>query len=121
MRQIRWLRVLGIGFLSELAVFAVFVPSTVLLGTVPGMYSAVVASFVMPFLFGMWAARKVDAHQILHGALVGVVGILIYLALTQLQPEPLLYVFAHFLKLAGGAAGGYVVQRRSTHSEAVAM
>jgi hypothetical protein len=112
MTPFRWARILVGGFLSELAVFAVFIPSTVLLGQTPGMYSAVIASFIMPFLFGFWTARRLKSLFVLHGALVGVVGVLIYLGLTRLQPEPLLYIFGHFLKLAGGSLGGYVAQRR---------
>jgi hypothetical protein len=44
--------------------------------------------------------------------LVGVVAMLIYLALTRLQPEPFAYVIAHLLKLLGGAGGGLVAGRR---------
>ena len=108
MNRIRWMRILAGGFLSELAVFVVFIPSTMLLGEKPGMYTAVIGSFVMPFLFGIWTARKAEAGFVLHGALVGLVGILIYLGLTRGAPEPALYIFAHGLKLLGGAAGGYV-------------
>jgi hypothetical protein len=112
MKQIRWLRILVGGFLSELAVFAVFIPATVLLGEVPGMYTAVGASLVMPFLFGIWTTRKVKSYLPLQGMLVGAVGALIYVGLTRGQPEPLMYIVAHGLKLLGGAAGGYVVQKR---------
>ena len=108
MKRIRWGRVLASGFLSKLAVFAVFIPATVLFGQVPGQYTAVAASLVMPFLFGLWAARKVEAYSVLHGMMVGAVGVLIYLGLTRGQPEPLLYIFGHGLKLLGGAAGGYL-------------
>ena len=112
MNQIRWARVVIAGFLSELAVIAVFIPATVLLGEQPGMYTAVVGSLVMPFLFGMWTAGKVNGKFTVHGMLVGAVGIVIYVALSRGQPEPLLYIFAHGLKLLGGATGGYVAQRR---------
>jgi hypothetical protein len=112
MSQIRWLRIVVFGFLSELALFAVFIPATVFLGERPGMYVAVAGSFIMPFFFGMWAARGVKSHFVFHGMLVGAVGILIYVGLTRGQPEPLLYIFAHLLKLLGGGAGGYIAQRR---------
>ena len=52
---------------------------------------------------------------ILHGILVGLVATLIYVALTRFQPEPAAYIVAHFLKLAGGALGGYVASRRAAH------
>jgi hypothetical protein len=112
MKNIHWARVVILGFLSELAVFAVFVPATVLLGELPGMYSAVIASLVMPFFFGMWAAAKLKSRFVLHGMLVGVVGVLIYIGLSRGQPEPMMYIVAHGLKLLGGAAGGFVIQKR---------
>jgi hypothetical protein len=107
MNRIRWMRILAGGFLSELCLFAVFIPSTLLLGQTPGVYTAVLGSFIMPFLFGIWTALKADRYFVFHGFMVGAVGVLIYLGLTRLGPEPLLYVLAHFLKLGGGAAGGY--------------
>lgn len=112
MSQIRWTRILAGGFLSELAVIAVFIPATVLLGELPGMYTAVIASLVMPFFFGTWTARKVESGFVLHGILVGAVGVLIYVGLTRAQPEPALYIFGHCLKLLGGGLGGHVVQKR---------
>src|SRR4051812_48860898 len=117
MNRIHWVPIVIFGFLSELAIIAVFVPSTVLLGEQPGVYTAVIGSFVMPFLFAMWAVGKLKSKFILHGMLVGAVGILIYIGLTRGQPEPLLYILAHALKLLGGAAGGYVVQRRRRSGE----
>jgi hypothetical protein len=117
MTQVRWMRIIAGGFLSELAVFAVFIPATVLLGQTPGMYSAVAASLVLPFVFGIWTARKAQAHLILHGLLVGAVGIVIYVVLSRGEPEPLLYIFAHILKLLGGAAGGYVVFKQRAREE----
>ena len=108
MNQIRWLRILVGGFLSELAVIVVFIPATILLGERPGQYVAVVGSFIMPFLFAMWTTRRVKSKHVFQGILVGAVGILIYIGLTRAQPEPLLYIVAHFLKLLGGAAGGYL-------------
>jgi hypothetical protein len=118
----RWARILLGGFLSELAVIAVFVPSTYLLGERPGMYTAVIGSLIMPFLFGMWTTQRVKSLFVIQGALVGAVGIIIYVGLTRAQPEPPLYIFAHFLKLSGGGMGGYVVQmRRKRVPEAAAV
>ena len=79
---------------------------------VPGQYTAVAGSLVMPFLFGLWTARKVESYLVLHGLLVGAVGIVIYVGLTRGQAEPLLYIFAHGLKLLGGAAGGYLAAQK---------
>jgi hypothetical protein len=107
MSRILWIRILVGGFLSELALIVVFIPTTILLGQTAGVYVAVAGSLLMPFLFGFWAAQKAHAHNVLHGLLVGAIGILIYVGLTRGAPEPLLYLIAHGLKLIGGAAGGY--------------
>ena len=112
MKRIRWGRVLAGGFLSELAVIAVFIPATALLGEVPGQYTAVAGSLVMPFLFGLWTARKVESYLVLHGLLVGAVGIVIYVGLTRGKAEQLIYIFAHGLKLMGGAAVGYLASQK---------
>jgi hypothetical protein len=60
--------------------------------------------------------RRIESHFILHGTLVGVVVALIYVALTRAQPEPLAYIVAHALKLAGGACGGFFAERRRSQS-----
>jgi len=112
MSEVRWLRILVGGFLSELALVAVFIPATILLGEQSGRYVAVIGSFIMPLFFGAWTTQPVKSGHVLQGMLVGAVGILIYVALTRAQPEPALYIFAHFLKLVGGGAGGYLVQTR---------
>jgi hypothetical protein len=111
--KMHWRRILAGGFLSELSVFAVFIPATMFIGEVPGMYTAVAASLVMPFLFAMWVGRKLESRFVLHGLLVGSVGVLIYIGLSRAQPEPLLYIFGHGLKLLGGAAGGRVAEKRN--------
>src|SRR5215813_6166759 len=110
MSEIRWLRILVGGFLSELALVAVFIPATILLGEQPGRYVAVIGSFIMPLFFGVWTTQPVKSGHVLQGMLVGAIGILIYVALTRAQPEPFLYIFAHGLKLLGGAAGGYLAR-----------
>ena len=74
--RIHWLRVVIGGVLSELAVIAVFIPATVLFGETPGVYTAVIGSFVMPFVFGMWTTRKVESGFVLHGMIVGAIGVI---------------------------------------------
>ena len=100
------------GFLVELAIFAVFIPVFLLLGEQPSIYTAVVASFAMTFLFAMWVGRKLESRFVLHGMLVGVAATLVYLGLSFGQPEPWQYIVAHGLKILGGAAGGRVAEKR---------
>lgn len=97
--------------LAELLVFAVVFPTLHFFGQRAFLVSILVASAVMPFLFALWVGRHIDSGFVLHGALVGVVAALFYLALAWGQPEPLLYKVAHGLKVVGGIAGGVVASR----------
>ena len=60
--------------------------------------------------------KGIQSGYMLHGALVGVVGILLFQILWVFTigsvTQPFLYVVAHFLKVLGGMTGGLVVQRR---------
>jgi putative membrane protein (TIGR04086 family) len=64
----------------------------------------------------MWVGRKAPQRRVLHGALVGVVAMLIYVGMSLGQPEPMAYVIAHVLKVLGGIAGGFLALKRSTPS-----
>jgi hypothetical protein len=114
--KIHWVRVLVAGFLSELCVFAIVFPVLHFFGQQAFLASILIASFVMPFLFAIWVGRRISSQFILHGALVGLVAALFYVALAWGQPEPFLYKIAHGLKLVGGVAGGVVASRRR-HTE----
>jgi putative membrane protein (TIGR04086 family) len=116
--NIRWGRVIAGGLLAEVALIVAIVPLGIRLGPTTGdaflHYTAGPGSFLFCFLGALWVGRKLESRFVLHGVLVGIVAALFYIALTKLQPEPLAYIVAHVLKLAGGAAGGYVAQRRRT-------
>lgn len=111
--KIHWLRILLGGFLAEVAVFVVVISIFRIAGQRALLYAAPVASLVMCFLFAGWVARGVESSFILHGALVGVVATLFYVAITLAQPEPFAYYLAHALKIPGGAAGGAVAATRA--------
>src|SRR5438045_9448897 len=112
--RIHWGRIVLGGLLAEVALILAIVPLGLRLGDNFLHYTAGPGSFVMCFLGVLWACRRIESHFILHGTLVGVVAALIYVALTRAQPEPLAYIVAHALKLAGGACGGFVAPRRRT-------
>jgi hypothetical protein len=121
MKTIRWGWILLGGFLAELAVFVIVIPLSLLAGQGSLLYSAPPASFAATFVFGLWVARKASQRRVLHGALVGVLAMLIYIGMNLGRPEPIAYVIAHVLKVLGGAAGGFVTMRRgaaNTLSEA---
>ena len=64
------------------------------------------------FLVALWVGRGLTSRFILHGALVGVVATLLYVALTLARPEPFAYLVAHGLKILGGLGGGFIAGRR---------
>jgi putative membrane protein (TIGR04086 family) len=116
--RIHWGRILLGGVLAEAALILAIVPLGLHLGGNFLLYAAPPGSFVTCFLAALWVCRRIESRFILHGTLVGVVAALIYVALTRAQPEPAAYILAHALKLAGGACGGYVAQRRRIPSPA---
>ena len=109
---IHWPQVLLAGFLAEVSVIVLVLPIALLFGKNTLTYSAPAASLLACFVFAAWVGRRLDSGFVLHGILVGVFATLIYVALTRGAPEPPAYLFAHALKILGGAAGGLVVGRR---------
>jgi putative membrane protein (TIGR04086 family) len=112
MKNIRWGWILLGGLLVELAIFAVAIPLSLLIGQGSLLYSAPAASFVGSFAVGFWVAKKAPKRRVLHGALVGGAAALIYVGMSLGQPEPLAYIVAHVLKVLGGAAGGFAASIR---------
>ncbi len=109
---IHWGRILAGGFFAELIVIAIVFPVLYLFGQRAFLTSILIGSAALPFIFAVWVGRRVASRFVLHGALVGVVAALIYMALSWGRPQPLLYKIAHGLKLVGGVAGGGVASRR---------
>ena len=76
---------------------------------------ALVSSFAMVFLFTLWVGKRIESGFVLHGILVGVVAMLLFVALSfglnGTLEEPPLYWVAHGLKILGGIAGGRVAQQ----------
>jgi putative membrane protein (TIGR04086 family) len=116
--SIHWIRILLGGLFAEVALIIAIVPIGLHVGGNFLVYTAPPGSFLFCFLGALWACRRIESRFILHGTLVGVVAALIYIALTRAQPEPFAYIVAHALKLAGGAFGGFVAQRRPSPSSA---
>ena len=115
--SIQWGRVLLAAFLMEVVLFAVAIPlfmggqGRLLVYVVPPL--ALVATFVVT----LWLGRTIKTNFVVHGVLIGVVGTLIYIAITRAQPEPWQYWLAHALKVVGGAAAGMVLVRRQGAGE----
>jgi len=127
MRRIDWKRIVVAGFLAEATVFAIFF-LLLFAATVAGVpeiarpmstldyIDALVSSFAVVFLFTLWVGRRIESAFVVHGVLIGVLGILlfgiIWIATTGSFAQPPLYVVAHVLKILGGIAGGLVAEKR---------
>ena len=126
MPRVRWLRIVAGAFLAEAAVIAVFLlvlwiatlaghPGIAQVGTTLDAAEAIVGSFASIFLFTLWVCRRVEGRFILHGVLVAVTAILMFVALwfaaNRTFAESALYWVAHGCKIAGGVAGGVVAAR----------
>ena len=133
--RIHWGRIVVAGFLSEVSVLAIFFVLLIAarLAGVPAIarpmstldyIDALVSSFAMAFLFTLWVARRLESGFILHGALVGAVGTILFTVLwistTPSLAQPPLYVVAHGLKILGGTTAGMVAERRGRRGSAVA-
>ena len=126
-RRIRWKWILLAAFLAEATVMVLFF-LLLLVTTLAGFpdiakpmtpldyIDAMVSSFVMMFLFTLWAAKRIESDLVLHGALIGLSGFVLFsvlwIATTESLAQPALYVVAHVLKVLGGITGGLVAERR---------
>jgi hypothetical protein len=126
--RIRWGRIVLGGFLAEVSVMAVFflLLGLARLAGVPGLAApmtpldyvdAMVSSFISVFLFTRWVTRPLESGFILHGVLVALVAMSLFLLLWgatagPIAQQPILYWVAHALKFAGGIAGGLTAARR---------
>ena len=113
---IHWGRILLGGLLAEVALILAIVPLGLRLGGNFMHYAAPPGSFITCFLAAFWVCRRIESQFLLQGTLVGVVAALIYVAVSRAQPEPLVYIVAHALKLLGGTCGGLVAQSRRSPS-----
>ena len=91
-RRMHWVRILIGGFLAEALLIVLVIPVALKWGQHPLLYLAPVGSLVTCFLFALWVGRGVESRFVLHGLLVGVVAMVIYVALTLARPEPVAYL-----------------------------
>jgi hypothetical protein len=134
-RRIHWGLVFLAGFLAEvglMVLFFVFLAAAALAG-VPEVarpestldfINAMVSGYLLMFLFTLWASRRIESGFVLHGALIGLTGALLFTALVFFLSgslaQPPLYVVAHGLKVIGGITGGIVANKRSVTSRTLA-
>jgi len=110
--SIQWGRVLLAAFLMELVLFAIAVPLNLSGAGRVNLYVIPPAALIATFAITVWLGRRIKSKFVLHGVLIGVVGTLMYVAITRGQPEPWQYVLGNALKVAGRAAPGMVLAQR---------
>src|SRR5262245_44625916 len=125
--RIRWKWIVLGAFLAELSVIAIFfllllaamaagVPEIAAPMTPLDYVDAMVMSFVSMLVFAVWVGKRIDSAFVLHGALIGAFGALLFTVMwigtTGALARPALYVVAHGLKMVGGIAGGLIAERR---------
>jgi hypothetical protein len=126
---INWKRVVMAGIWSELLLLAIYIPT--IRNTIAFPTFAILAILVLVFLGpmflgGLWVARKIQSHFVLHGVLVGIWANILYVPLIAvlwrmmghqvisrsrgMDPQATLILGIIFvvLKVLGAAAGAYV-------------
>ena len=112
--SIQWGPILLSAFLMELVLFAIAVPLNLSGRARVNLYVIPPAALIATFAITVWLGGRIRSKFVLHGALVGVVGTLIYVALTRAQPEPWQHLVANALKVVGGAAAGLSLMQEIT-------
>jgi hypothetical protein len=110
--SIQWGRILLAAFVMELALLAIAVPINLSGAGRVNLYVIPPAALIATFTVTVWLGRRIKSKFVLHGVLIGIMGTLMYVALTRAQPEPWQYVVGNALKVVGGAAGGIFLGRR---------
>ena len=123
MANIRWGRIILAAVAAEvLVILALLAASAVFKvpGEVAGYYVAPPASALATFLMVLWVARKLESRFILHGVLVGLVGVVLTGGfIFGAKPEDrLMYLVSFVLRIVGGYLGGLVAQKPAAVREA---
>ena len=116
---LRWGRIVLGGFLAEIVLIAAVIPIRAAGGGETAVtIVAVAGSFVAFVPIAWWLGRSLP-RPVLHGVLMGAFAAALYTALfvagrqfdPSVGPMPFAYYVAHVLKMAGGAAGGWLAER----------
>jgi hypothetical protein len=114
--RINWKRVLIVGFISEIVLFALFRLVNLL---PPGLTLEILVYmdwFGLMFIGGLWIARRLESGFVLHGVLVGIVANILFVVILlpaiirgQLPDGYWIGALPSFVvKIAGSMAGAYV-------------
>ena len=125
----RWGRIVGLAFALEAVLFATLLPLIPKLTWTPLMVAIAAGCLVFGYAAGWLVARGLSSGAALHGALVGVLATLIYLAINLTQPGgitaamafygPPLFVGINALRIVGCVAGALTARRPAAAAAAV--
>ena len=116
MANIRWGRIILAAVAAEVAVILLLVTVGAVFkvpGELVGYYVAPPASAAATFVMVLWVARKLESHFILHGVLVGLVGVALAAGFmfTAKPEDRLMYLISCALRILGGYLGGLVARK----------
>ena len=122
MASLRWGRIVLGGILAECLLIVAVIPMRAGGSSEAAITGVAVAGSFLAFVPVAWRLGRPLSRPILHGVLMGAVAAAFYTLLSLIArvfvpdapPTPFIYYVAHALKLAGGAAGGWLAQRAST-------
>ena len=115
---IRWGWVLLGALLVNVAVTLLIVPVALLDGQERLGWFAPPFSFVAGLAVAYWIAAKAPQRAVVHGLLVGLIAMIIYVPIELAAQITFAHVLSSVLKVLGGAVGGFVVARRAVVASA---
>ena len=123
MANIRWGRVVLAAVAAEVLVILSLLAASAAFkvpGELAGYYVAPPAGALATFLMALWVARKLESRYILHGVLVGLVGVVLTAGFifTAKPEDRWMYVVSFVLRIVGGYVGGLVAQKPAAIREA---
>jgi putative membrane protein (TIGR04086 family) len=123
MANIRWGRILLAAVAAEVVVILLLVAASTVFkvpAELAGYYVAPPASGLATFLTVLWVARKLESRFILHGVLVGLVGVVLTggFIFTAKPEDRLMYLVSFVLRIVGGYLGGLAARKPAEIREA---
>ena len=117
--KINWGRVINAGLIAEILLLVIFKLISQKYGMGPfSLTFVVVGAFVFMLVGAIWVGRKIESRFVLHGFLVGVIGIVFYVinSLPEMISGELPFNWAatiggHAPKIIGGIVGGFIASK----------
>jgi hypothetical protein len=115
--KLRWGWIIAGAVILEVALIILFVPMLMYTNVSTIAPYAGIGTFGLGFLVSWWIVRKIPGRRLLHGALIGILATVIYVALCMTNPGgfssvvamygPVLFVVGNGLRVVGTLAGAW--------------